>query len=325
MSTVSRARPDRDCAPRLVDIDAERASYRVAVPERFNAVVDIVDVWASEDPDALAVRSVDATGAIVADQSAADLARASREVGAGVVGSRGPQGRPRVRDAAADPGVVRGAARRDADRRDPDARAEPADRKGHRVPLRADRRDRGDHRRGGRREGRRAAVPGLQTRLCVGRGPDGWLSLAERCRAVGDGETPADPTSRDDPLLLYFTSGTVAYPEDGSARRSPTRSATSGPRASGTTCAPATCTGRSPTRAGPRRPGAGCSGRCTNARRSSTWRWARPTRTRSSASSPAMASRRSARRRRSIAGWSTRTSPSTTSRRCGTARAPASR
>ena len=29
----------------------------------------------------------------------------------------------------------------------------------------------------------------------------------------GDGETPADPTSHDDPLLLYFTSGTVSYPK----------------------------------------------------------------------------------------------------------------
>ena len=36
--------------------------------------------WASEDPDALAVLSVDAVGEVVAEQSAADLARASREV-----------------------------------------------------------------------------------------------------------------------------------------------------------------------------------------------------------------------------------------------------
>ena len=32
-------------------------------------------------------------------------------------------------------------------------------------------------------------------------------------RAAGDGETPLDPTHRDDPLLLYFTSGTVSYPK----------------------------------------------------------------------------------------------------------------
>ena len=79
MSIVSLARPARDCVPRLVDIDAERASYRVSVPERFNAVRDIVDVWASEDPNALAVLSVNGMGEVVAEQSAADLACASRE------------------------------------------------------------------------------------------------------------------------------------------------------------------------------------------------------------------------------------------------------
>ncbi len=80
MSILPLARPARDCPPRLVDLDAERASYCVSVPERFNAVLDIVDVWASEDPDALAVLSVNAVGDVVAEQSAADLARASREV-----------------------------------------------------------------------------------------------------------------------------------------------------------------------------------------------------------------------------------------------------
>ena len=77
MSIVSLPRPARDCAPRLVDIDAERASYRVNVPERFNAVLDILEVWAAEDPDALAVLSVNGTGDVAAEQSSADLARAA--------------------------------------------------------------------------------------------------------------------------------------------------------------------------------------------------------------------------------------------------------
>src|SRR5439155_11429744 len=59
-----------------------------------------------------------------------------------------------------------------------------------------------------------AAAPGLAVRLCVGGGaPRGWLDFEGRCAAAGDGPTPADPTHRDDPLLLYFTSGTVAYPK----------------------------------------------------------------------------------------------------------------
>ena len=60
MSIVSLDRPSRDCVPRLTDLDAERASFRLEVPERFNAVCDIVDPWALEDPGAAAVVSVDA-------------------------------------------------------------------------------------------------------------------------------------------------------------------------------------------------------------------------------------------------------------------------
>ena len=49
MSIVSLDRPVRDCAPRLADLDRERASYRVEISERFNAVLDIVEAWASDE------------------------------------------------------------------------------------------------------------------------------------------------------------------------------------------------------------------------------------------------------------------------------------
>ena len=59
-----------------------------------------------------------------------------------------------------------------------------------------------------------AATTGLKARLCAGRdAPVGWLNFEECCAAAGDGPTPEDPTHSDDPLLLYFTSGTVAYPK----------------------------------------------------------------------------------------------------------------
>ena len=37
--------------------------------------------------------------------------------------------------------------------------------------------------------------------------------VRRRLEHAGDGETPSDPTHRDDPLLLYFTSGTVSLPK----------------------------------------------------------------------------------------------------------------
>ena len=46
-----------------------------------------------------------------------------------------------------------------------------------------------------------------------GQPPDGWLDFNAACEIAGDGETRQDPTHRDDPLLLYFTSGTVSLPK----------------------------------------------------------------------------------------------------------------
>ena len=212
MSMLTLARPDRDCPPRLVDLDAERSSYSVTAPERFNAVLDIVDVWASEDPDALAVLSVDAVGDVVAEQSAADLARASREVARVLLDLGVGKGDhvfvmlPRIAEWYS---ALLGAMRIGAIPMPGPNLLTPKD-----IAYRFD------------QTGATAAitdeagaskvdegVPDLSTRLCVGGAPGDWLSLEDRRRAVGDGPTPADPTHRDDPLLLYFTSGTVAYPK----------------------------------------------------------------------------------------------------------------
>lgn len=212
MSLVSLDRPSRDCVPRLTDLDAARASFRVEVPERFNAVCDIVDPWALEDPGAAAVVSVDACGELVAEQSAADLARASREVARMLLDLGVGKGDhvfvmlPRIPEWYA---ALLGAMRIGAVPMPGPNLLSPKDiayrfgQTGAAVaitdPAGAVKVDQ--------------AVPGLAVRLCVGAAPHGWLPFAKRCEAVGDGETPADPTGRDDPLLLYFTSGTVAYPK----------------------------------------------------------------------------------------------------------------
>jgi acyl-coenzyme A synthetase/AMP-(fatty) acid ligase len=67
--------------------------------------------------------------------------------------------------------------------------------------------------------------PGLTTRVFLAGGgygglPDegsaeagGWVSWADGLAAAGEGPPEAEPTRSDDPMLLYFTSGTVAYPK----------------------------------------------------------------------------------------------------------------
>ena len=67
-----------DVPPRLTDYETERATFRIEVPERFNAVIDIVERWAAETPTDIALVSLDGQGDVVAEQTVADLARESR-------------------------------------------------------------------------------------------------------------------------------------------------------------------------------------------------------------------------------------------------------
>ncbi|GAA4858103.1 AMP-binding protein [Saccharopolyspora rosea] len=57
-----------------------------------------------------------------------------------------------------------------------------------------------------------AEVPGDYTRIAVGEQVAGWLPYSDS--AAADEEfTPDGPTRADDPMLLYFTSGTTAQPK----------------------------------------------------------------------------------------------------------------
>jgi acyl-coenzyme A synthetase/AMP-(fatty) acid ligase len=206
-------RPGRDCEPRLTDYAAERAGFRIEVPERFNPVLAIVERWAAEDPDAPAVVSLDGAGDVVLLETAADLARASRETARALLDLGVGEGDhvfvmlPRVPAwYAAMLGAMRIGAvpmpgpnlltAKDIAYRIANAGATAAitDAAG---AAKVD-----------------AAAPDLPVKLCAGGdAPSGWLDFEERRAAAGDGETPQDPTHRDDPLLLYFTSGTVSYPK----------------------------------------------------------------------------------------------------------------
>ncbi|MBH1938384.1 AMP-binding protein [Streptomyces sp. AV19] len=61
--------------------------------------------------------------------------------------------------------------------------------------------------------GKFADVPGDYTRIAVGGAPSpGWLAYEDSAGAEED-FTPDGPTRAEDPLLLYFTSGTTARPK----------------------------------------------------------------------------------------------------------------
>ncbi|MFJ8358140.1 AMP-binding protein [Streptomyces sp. NPDC093984] len=57
-----------------------------------------------------------------------------------------------------------------------------------------------------------AEVPGDYTRIAVGGAPEGWWAYEDAYTADARFE-PDGPTHADDPLMLYFTSGTTARPK----------------------------------------------------------------------------------------------------------------
>jgi acetyl-CoA synthetase len=184
----------------------------VSVPERFNAVEAIVDTWATEDPDATALVSVDATGELVAVDTSASLADRSRRAARALLARGVGKGDhvfvmlPRVPQWYA---ALLGCMRIGAIPM-PGPNLLTSKDISYRV----------------QRAGATAAItdgPGAEkvdqtgasfaVKLCVGSAPAGWEEFDAVCDAAGDGELPADATHRDDPLLLYFTSGTVDYPK----------------------------------------------------------------------------------------------------------------
>jgi acetyl-CoA synthetase len=207
-------KPGRDAAPNMTDYTSERASFRLAVPERFNFVADVIGGRARSQPDDLALLSLDANGAVSARHSYLELQREANRMANALLTLGIAKGDPifvmlpRVPQWYA---TVLGAIRigaipmpgtplltsKDIAYRVAQAGAVAAVTDGE-----------------GATKVDGAGGETLRHRICVGEAPNGdWLDFDALLAAASDAEPPADPTASADPMLLYFTSGTVAYPK----------------------------------------------------------------------------------------------------------------
>lgn len=210
-------RPGRDAPPNLTKYAEERRRHDLLpVPERFNYVGDTLDAQARARPRDLALLSLGPGGGVVAEDTfgtmAAAVARSANALAALGIG-RGDRifvMLPRVPEWYH---VVLGAIRLGA------------------VPMPATVQLTGrDIRYRVERAGAVAAVadesgaarvdqvvdqlPTLRHRIVVGEAPSpGWLPLEGLVARAPTSAGPVAPTSSSDPMLLYFTSGTVAYPK----------------------------------------------------------------------------------------------------------------
>ena len=217
----------RDLPPNMTDYLATRASFRLEVPERYNYARDVVDAWAVREPGKLALLAVGPDGGDPRRFSFADLARSSDRAARFLAGQGVAKGDrvfvmlPRVPDWY---DVVLGCIKLGAVPMPATTLLTPRD-----IAYRLNSAEASvvvvDAEGIAKVDQVAADCPSLRTRVYLAGGgyggiPDeasdqagGWVSWADGLAAAGDGPPEVAPTRSDDPMLLYFTSGTVAYPK----------------------------------------------------------------------------------------------------------------
>ena len=200
----------------MTDYEAERAAFRLDVPDRFNFVLDVLEKRAKATPDGLALLALDAAGAETARYSWAEMARETRRMGNALLGLGVKKGDPLFVMLPRIPqwyvaalGAIRiGAIPMPGTNlltgKDIEYRIQRAGAVAAVV----------DPEGAAKVDSVAGNLPTLQHRIVCGEAPsDGWTPLDRLVETGSAGPTPADPTAAADPMLLYFTSGTVSYPK----------------------------------------------------------------------------------------------------------------
>ena len=205
-----------DVSPNMTDYEDTRRRFRLDVPEHFNFARDVVDARARSEPDRLALLAVDPSGGNPRRFTFGDLARLSNRA-ANFLAAHGIERGDRVfvmlprvpawhvvllgcmkLGAVPMPGtsLLTG---RDIAYRISRAEAVAAITDEEGVP---------------KLDEARGSCEKLRTCVCVGPGAgSGWLDWDEGLGSASDAAPDPVPTLAEDPLVLYFTSGTTGYPK----------------------------------------------------------------------------------------------------------------
>ncbi|MBK5233377.1 MAG: AMP-binding protein [Thermoleophilia bacterium] len=208
--------PDRSAQPRLSSYEEECSRYSVDVPPIFNPVIEVVEKWADESPDDMALVSLDGTGELIAEHTASDLAElASRAAGA--LSASGITKGDRVlimlpRNPAWYAAML-GAIRIGAVVMPAPNLLTPND-IAYRVQSGEASAVITDFAGGGKVDSIEEDLRTLRLRFMAGGAASGeWLDFDSLIDQADGGELPPEPTKRSDPMMLFFTSGTVGLPK----------------------------------------------------------------------------------------------------------------
>ena len=204
----------RDVAPNMQDYDETYRGPDLDVPERFNFGFDVVDRWA-EDRTKLALVSVDPSGERAEHHTFWDLKRQSnrfanvlRDLGV-AKGDRVLVMLPRVPQWYI---VLLGLIKLGAVPMPATILCTPKD-----IQYRITQAEANlvitDMENSAKVEEAAGDCPCLKYLLMVGEGKRGWISYDKEMGQASPYLEGVEHTRSDDPLLIYFTSGTVGYPK----------------------------------------------------------------------------------------------------------------
>jgi len=209
-------RPTRQSPPNMVDYELERARFQLLVPERFNYVLDVLEPRARAHPNELALLSLGAAGEVVGEHTYADLVQASRRVGHALRALGVGKGEriflmlPRIPEwyfvmlGAIRVGAVPMPATSQLTARDMEFRIGQAE-----AVMAVT-----DGAGAAKLDQVSQQLPSVRARVVVGEPPSsGWIPLSGLMERASSEPTPMAPTLASDPMLVYFTSGTVAHPK----------------------------------------------------------------------------------------------------------------
>ena len=206
----------RDAQPNMLDYEETRRTFSLDVPERFNFGFDVVDRWA-EDRTKLALVSVDPSGEHVRKNTFWDLCVSSnrfanllRSLGAGK-GERALLMGPRIPEwyeaflGMVKLGIVPMPATILCTPHDIEYRINRAEASVAVAVTDAENAD--------KLEQIAASCPSLKHLVVMDGERRGWNSWIRERAGLSRVVEDAEPTRSDDPLVIYFTSGTVGQPK----------------------------------------------------------------------------------------------------------------
>jgi acyl-coenzyme A synthetase/AMP-(fatty) acid ligase len=200
----------------MTDYESARRSFRLHVPDDYEFTRDVVEHWAALHPGKIALVALDAGGEGRREFSFGDLARASRKVANALealgvnAGERAFVMLPRIPEWYE---LLLGMFRRGVVPMPATTLCTPRD-----IAQRIERAQATvavvDDEAAAKLGEVRDRCPSLRHVIVVGTpGEAGDERYSDLLAAASDVEPTARPTRADDPLLLYFTSGTVAAPK----------------------------------------------------------------------------------------------------------------